>query len=66
MQAAKLQGFDVVMLDTAGRLHVDEALMDEMKAVARRTPSRRSCSSSTALTGQDAVNVAKSFSEQVR
>src|SRR3546814_4658909 len=34
MQAAKLQGYDVLMLDTAGRLHVDQALMDEMKAVA--------------------------------
>ena len=34
MQAAKLQGFDVLMLDTAGRLHVDQQLMDEMKAVA--------------------------------
>ncbi|WP_294295244.1 signal recognition particle receptor subunit alpha, partial [uncultured Sphingomonas sp.] len=34
VQAAKLQGFDVLMLDTAGRLHVDQALMDEMKAVA--------------------------------
>ena len=38
LQAAKLQGFDVLMLDTAGRLHVDQALMDEMKAVASRTP----------------------------
>jgi len=36
LQAAKLQGFDVVMLDTAGRLHVDQALMEEMKAVAQR------------------------------
>ncbi|MES7793697.1 hypothetical protein U6Q48_12210, partial [Cutibacterium acnes] len=34
LQAAKLQGYDVLMLDTAGRLHVDQALMDEMKAVA--------------------------------
>src|ERR1700760_1235139 len=34
VQVAKLQGFDVLMLDTAGRLHVDQALMDEMKAVA--------------------------------
>ena len=34
LQSAKLQGFDVLMLDTAGRLHVDQALMDEMKAVA--------------------------------
>lgn len=35
MQAAKLQGFDVLMLDTAGRLHVDQQLMDEMQAVSR-------------------------------
>ena len=46
LQAAKLQGFDVLMLDTAGRLHVDQALMDEMKAVAdvsaaARDPARR-------------------------
>src|SRR6187551_1722112 len=34
LESAKLQGFDVLMLDTAGRLHVDQALMDEMKAVA--------------------------------
>ena len=34
LQAAKLQGFDVVMLDTAGRLHVDQALMDEMRTVS--------------------------------
>src|SRR5437868_5251367 len=34
LQAAKLQGYDVLLLDTAGRLHVDQALMDEMKAVA--------------------------------
>src|SRR3546814_9464889 len=34
MQAAKLQGYDVLILDTAGRLHVDQALMDEMKAIA--------------------------------
>src|SRR3546814_7196357 len=35
MQAAKLQGYDVLMLDTAGRLHVDQQLMDEMQAVSR-------------------------------
>ena len=37
MQAARLGGFDVVMLDTAGRLHVDEALMDEVAAVKAAT-----------------------------
>jgi signal recognition particle subunit SRP54 len=47
LQAAKLQGYDVLMLDTAGRLHVDQALMDEMKAVASVAEPQKSCSSST-------------------
>jgi signal recognition particle subunit SRP54 len=65
MQAAKLQGFDVLMLDTAGRLHVDQALMDEMKAVADIARPQEILLVVDSLTGQDAVNVAQSFSEQV-
>jgi len=65
MQAAKLQGFDVLMLDTAGRLHVDQALMDEMKAVAQVADPAEILLVVDSLTGQDAVNVAKSFTEQV-
>ncbi|MGJ8537796.1 MAG: signal recognition particle protein, partial [Parasphingopyxis sp.] len=65
LQAAKLQGFDVVMLDTAGRLHVDQQLMDEMKAVSDATTPEEILLVVDALTGQDAVNVAKSFAEQV-
>lgn len=65
MQAAKLQGFDVLMLDTAGRLHVDAQLMDEMKAVAQVSSPAEILLVVDALTGQDAVNVAKSFGEQV-
>ena len=65
LQAAKLQGYDVVMLDTAGRLHIDQALMDEMKAVAGIAQPHEILLVVDALTGQDAVNVAKSFSEQV-
>ncbi|SNS09630.1 signal recognition particle subunit FFH/SRP54 (srp54) [Sphingomonas laterariae] len=65
LQAAKLQGFDVVMLDTAGRLHVDQALMEEMKAVADVSTPHEILLVVDSLTGQDAVNVAKSFSEQV-
>ena len=65
MQAAKLQGFDVLMLDTAGRLHVDQALMDEMKAVAEIAAPQEILLVVDSLTGQDAVNVATSFSEQV-
>ena len=65
MQAAKLQGYDILMLDTAGRLHVDQALMDEMKAVAEIAQPQEILLVVDSLTGQDAVNVATSFSEQV-
>ena len=65
MSAAKLQGYDVLMLDTAGRLHVDQALMDEMKAVADVSQPNEILLVVDALTGQDAVNVAQNFSEQV-
>ncbi len=65
LQAAKLQGFDVLILDTAGRLHVDAQLMDEMKAVAAVTSPAETLLVVDSLTGQDAVNVAKAFGEQV-
>ncbi len=65
LQAAKLQGFDVLMLDTAGRLHVDQALMEEMKAVADIATPNEILLVVDSLTGQDAVNVAQSFSDQV-
>jgi len=65
LQAAKLQGYDVLILDTAGRLHVDQALMDEMRAVADIANPAEILLVVDALTGQDAVNVAKSFSDQV-
>jgi signal recognition particle subunit SRP54 len=65
LSSAKLQGFDVLMLDTAGRLHVDQALMDEMKAVADIARPAEILLVVDSLTGQDAVNVASSFSAQV-
>ena len=65
LNAAKLQGYDVLMLDTAGRLHVDQALMDEMKAVAQVSAPQEVLLVADALTGQDAVNVAKSFVDQI-
>jgi signal recognition particle subunit SRP54 len=65
LQSAKLQGFDVLMLDTAGRLHVDQQLMDEMKAVAEVANPAEILLVVDSLTGQDAVNVARSFTEQV-
>lgn len=65
LQAAKLQGFDVLMLDTAGRLHVDQALMAEMKAVSQASSPVETLLVVDALTGQDAVNVAESFGREV-
>ncbi|MBH0112917.1 signal recognition particle protein [Novosphingobium sp. YJ-S2-02] len=65
MQAAKLQAADVLMLDTAGRLHVDAQLMDEMKAVAAIANPRETLLVVDSLTGQDAVNVAQSFAGEV-
>jgi signal recognition particle subunit SRP54 len=65
LQAAKLQGFDVLMLDTAGRLHVDQALMAEMQAVSAASTPAETLLVVDALTGQDAVNVAQSFGSQV-
>ena len=65
LQSARLQAVDVLLLDTAGRLHVDAALMDEMKAVEAIARPREVLLVVDALTGQDAVNVAQSFAGQV-
>nr|NIS39657.1 signal recognition particle protein [Desulfuromonadales bacterium] len=65
LEAARLQNVDVLMLDTAGRLHVDEALMAEMKAVAGVSDPAEVLLVVDSLTGQDAVNVAQSFSDEV-
>ena len=65
LQAAKLQGYDMILLDTAGRLHVDDALMAEMKAVANASKPTETLLVVDSLTGQDAVNVAKGFAGEV-
>ncbi|WP_028641111.1 signal recognition particle protein [Novosphingobium acidiphilum] len=65
LHAARLQAVDVLMLDTAGRLHVDQALMDEMKAVSAISTPRETLLVVDSLTGQDAVNVAQNFAGQV-
>jgi signal recognition particle subunit SRP54 len=65
LQTGKLEGFDVVILDTAGRLHVDEELMLELAAVRDATLPSETLLVADAMTGQDAVNVAKSFNERV-
>ncbi|MFO1060731.1 MAG: signal recognition particle protein [Dongiaceae bacterium] len=65
MQTGRLEGYDVVMLDTAGRLHVDEGLMAEVAAVHEAVKPVETLLVADAMTGQDAVNVAKAFKERV-
>jgi signal recognition particle subunit SRP54 len=65
LDSARLQAADVLLLDTAGRLHVDEALMAEMNAVAKVSEPAEVLLVVDSLTGQDAVNVAQSFSGEV-
>jgi len=65
LESAKLQAVDVLLLDTAGRLHVDQQLMDEMKAVSAISVPRETLLVVDSLTGQDAVNVAQSFGGEV-
>jgi signal recognition particle subunit SRP54 len=63
--AARLGGYDVVILDTAGRTHIDEPLMAEMAEIKAATRPHEILLVADSLTGQDAVNVAKSFDERV-
>ncbi|MBX6422364.1 signal recognition particle protein [Thermosulfurimonas sp. F29] len=62
---AKARGRDVVIIDTAGRLHVDEAMMAEAAAIKEAVQPREVLLVADAMTGQDAVNIARSFQEKV-
>ncbi len=66
LDAARLGGFDAVMLDTAGRTHVDEALMAEVAEVEAVAKPHEVLLVVDSLTGQDAVNVARSFTGRVK
>ena len=65
MDAARLGGYDVVMLDTAGRIHIDEQLMAESVEVRDIVQPHETLLVADSLTGQDAVKLAKSFNERV-
>ncbi|WP_046861787.1 signal recognition particle protein [Microvirga massiliensis] len=65
MEAARLGGYDVVMLDTAGRVTVDEALMAEAAEVKAATNPHEVLLVADALTGQDAVNTARAFDSRL-
>jgi signal recognition particle subunit SRP54 len=65
LEQAQAQGRDVVILDTAGRLHIDEDLMEELAAVRKATKPHNILLVLDAMTGQDAVSVAEAFSERI-
>src|ERR1700689_133803 len=62
---ARLQGYDGVLLDTAGRTHIDEPLMAEMAEIRDASRPHEILLVADALTGQDAVNLAKNFNDRV-
>jgi len=65
MASAKVGGYDVLILDTAGRQHIDEQLMSEVAQVRDQVKPHETLLVADSLTGQDAVNIAKSFNERV-
>ncbi len=58
-------GYDLVLIDTAGRLHIDEALMLELREIKAHVKPKEVILVADAMTGQDAVNIAKSFNERL-
>ena len=65
LEHAKKEGHNVVILDTAGRLHIDEEMMVELKEIKANVEVHQTLLVVDAMTGQDAVNVAKDFDEKV-
>ena len=65
VEYARDHGRDVLIIDTAGRLHIDDALMDELRRVKEKVKPQEILCVVDAMTGQDAVNVAKTFDEKL-
>lgn len=65
VKKARAEAHDIVIIDTAGRLHVDESLMKELKGVKEHIQPKETIFVADAMTGQDAVNIAKNFNEQI-
>lgn len=65
IEFAKKNGFNAVIVDTAGRLAVDEAMMDEIEAVSKAIKAQETLFVVDAMTGQDAVNTAKAFNDRI-
>jgi signal recognition particle subunit SRP54 len=65
IKKSRLDARDVVILDTAGRLHIDDVLMSELRKIKEKILPKEVILVADAMTGQDAVNIAKNFDEQV-
>ncbi|HSW61906.1 MAG TPA: signal recognition particle protein [Dissulfurispiraceae bacterium] len=65
LKKARLDGRDVVLVDTAGRLHIDDELMDQLRKVKEAVQPKEVLFVADAMTGQDAVNSAKTFNEKI-
>jgi signal recognition particle subunit SRP54 len=65
MEQARREGYDVLILDTAGRLSIDEELMTEVKQISDLAQPKETLLVADAMTGQDAVNTAKAFNERL-
>ena len=65
VEHAQKNGFNVVILDTAGRLHIDETMMGELQAIKEAVEVHQTLLIVDAMTGQDAVNVAESFQNKI-
>ena len=65
VEYAKKMGYDTVVIDTAGRLHIDDALMKELEEIKKEVTVTEILLTVDAMTGQDAVNVAKTFNERL-
>tara|TARA_E500000075_G_scaffold134608_1_gene151796 strand:- start:635 stop:1993 length:1359 start_codon:yes stop_codon:yes gene_type:complete len=65
VEAARINNRDLVLIDTAGRLHIDSQLMDELHQMRQRVNPQEILFVADAMTGQDAVNMAKSFNDEL-
>lgn len=65
LSKARLDAHDVMIIDTAGRLHVDDSLMEELRNVKEQANPRETLLVADAMTGQDAVNIARQFNERI-
>jgi signal recognition particle subunit SRP54 len=65
IKKAKLDARDIVIIDTAGRLHIDDSLMSELRRIRESVSPQEVIFVADAMTGQDAVNIASSFQEQI-